>query len=240
MSLAFFVTARMGSTRLPSKHFLEIAGRSVMSQLLERVESAAASDDLIVITTGLKAANHAFDIFESPPRTTVFFGDDVHIPRRHAQAAASLGASAIVAVDGDDPLISIEAMKNVAHALRQGAALAKTVGLPLGMNAWGYSAELLYSVVQTCQRRQLDTGWGRIFDGHEPVVTYHSLPQADSVRMTLDYPEDLEFFRRVFEGCPSAIRNSDAELLRWILDHDVHSINRHLNDVYWKNFKNAE
>ena len=240
MKLAFLVTARMGSTRLPSKHFLEMAGRSAMDQLLERVESAADAEDLIVIATGRDAANHAFDVFDKPPRRSVFFGDDLHIPRRHAQAAANLGASAIVAVDGDDPLASIEAMKDVARTLRQGKALVKTIGLPIGMNAFGYSSELLYSVVQASKHKQLDTGWGRVFEGHEPVVIDRSLPQANLIRMTLDYPQDLEFFRRIFTDCPRPIRDSDAALVQWILLHGVQSINRHLDDEYWRHFKNAE
>jgi spore coat polysaccharide biosynthesis protein SpsF (cytidylyltransferase family) len=226
----------MGSTRLPRKHFLELAGRSSMSHLLERVESAAGPDDLVVIATGQDVANHAFDVFAKPPRRTIFFGDDLHIPRRHAQAAASLGADAIVAVDGDDPLTSIEAMKDVARALRRGAALAKTTALPIGMNAWGYSTDLLSSVVQSSQHRQLDTGWGRIFDGHEPVLINYSFPQANLLRMTLDYPEDLEFFRRVFADCPLPIRSDDAELIQWIVHRDVHRINQHRNEDYWRHF----
>lgn len=240
MQLAFLVTARMGSTRLPGKHFLDLSGRTAMSQLLERVESAADSQDFVVIATGQDPANHAFDVFDKPPQRSVFFGDDLHIPRRHAQAAARLGADAIVAVDGDDPLTSIEAMKDVAQTLRGGKSLVKTIGLPIGMNAFGYSVELLYSAVRTSKHKQLDTGWGRVFDGHEPTVIDRSLPQANQVRMTLDYPEDLEFFRRVFADCPQSIRNSDTELLQWILHHGLHGINRHLDDDYWKHFKNAE
>ena len=236
MQLAFVVTARMGSLRLPSKHFLEMAGRSAMNQLLERVESAADPDDLVVIATGRDAANHAFDAFAKPPQRTIFFGDDLHIPRRHAQAATSIGANAIVAVDGDDPLTSITAMKDIARVLRRGFALAKTTGLPIGMNAWGYSTHLLSQVVQSSQHLQLDTGWGRIFDGYEPVVTNYSFPQADLLRMTLDYPEDLEFFRRVFAECPLPIRSNDTELMKWIVHHDIHSINQHRNDDYWRHF----
>jgi spore coat polysaccharide biosynthesis protein SpsF len=236
MQLAFLVTARMGSTRLPGKHFLELAGHSAMTHLLERVELAADPGDLIVIATGKDSANHAFDIFEMLPQRSVFFGDDLHIPRRHAQAAASLGASAIVAVDGDDPLTSIAAMKDVANALRQDKGLVKTIGLPIGMNAFGYSVELLNSMVVRSKHKQLDTGWGKVFDGHEPVVIDHSLPHANLIRMTLDYPEDLEFFRRVFADCPASIRKNDRELLQWILQHGVHSINRHLDDDYWRHF----
>jgi spore coat polysaccharide biosynthesis protein SpsF (cytidylyltransferase family) len=239
-TLAFFITARMGSTRLSNKHFLELAGQSVMSRLIERVEAAALPDDWVVITTGRDPINHAFDAFKTKPNRQIFFGDDLHIPRRHAEAAARLDVQYIVSVDGDDPLTSIQAMIDVSQALRHGAALVKSHGLPIGMNSWGYSTAMLSSALEVCQRPQLDTGWGSIFDGHEPELLDHTIPDADKVRMTLDYPEDLEFFRRVFEDCPAPLLRNDADLLHWILSNKVNSINNAMNDTYWQHFNSEK
>jgi hypothetical protein len=58
--------------------------------------------------------------------------------------------------------------------------------------------------------------------------------------MTLDYAEDLEFFRRVFADCPTQILNSDSDLLEWIVDHDIQQINQHLNALYWEHFNRSE
>jgi len=240
MPLSFFITARMGSTRLPRKHFQDVAGRPALSHLIERVEAAAQPQDLIVITTGPQLENGEFQSFQSSRRVTVFFGDAENIPRRHLQAAHTLGASAIVAVDGDDLLLSINAMMIVAKQLREGAGLVKTTGLPLGMNAWGYSASVLSQAVESGPTAdKLDTGWGRIFERFPAVTTNFEFAHAKSLRMTLDYAEDLEFFRRVFSDCPAQIRDSDPDLLEWIVSRGIEQINQHLNAVYWENFNRS-
>ena len=237
MQLAFFITARMGSTRLSRKHMRDLAGQPALRHLIERVKVAAEPEDLIVIATGPQSENFAFEAFACPPKLVVFFGDATHIPRRHLQAAQYFGVSAVVAVDGDDLLISISAMQEVAKHLREGAGLVRSTGLPLGMNAWGYNVSLLSKVLEVdngCET--MDTGWGKIFDCFAATVKEYPVANAQMVRMTLDYPEDLEFFRRIFAECPAGIISSDFDLLKWIVDRDIQNVNQYLNARYWQNF----
>ena len=62
---------------------------------------------------------------------------------------------------------------NVCHegTTQQKQELVNTVGLPLGMNAWGYSTDVLKSVLIKNDMNVLETGWGR--PGHLCAAPVH-------------------------------------------------------------------
>jgi len=146
MKVGVFITARSGSTRLSGKHFLPVKGRPIMAYLLDRIQFAfarelAREDAIVAIVTGNAEANRLFETTFAG--TAVFYGDDDNIPRRHAQAAAHFGVDSIVSVDGDDIACAPDAMHAVYDGLVSKKPLVKTQGLPLGLNAWGYSTAFL-------------------------------------------------------------------------------------------------
>ena len=91
MKTGFFLTARLGSTRLPRKHLLEAAGKPMLGVLAERIRHAfaadlAAGDALLAIVTSDEAENRAFERFAALG-VRVFYGSVDNIPLRHHQAA---------------------------------------------------------------------------------------------------------------------------------------------------------
>lgn len=241
MTVGLLVTARMGSTRLLDKHLRDIGGRPALTHLLARVEREFA-DELqsgratALIVTGNEQRNKAFESLTEGTAFSVFYGDDDNVPLRHLQAAEGLGLEAIVSIDGDDIFCAPEAMREVGRHLAQGAAVVKTRGLPLGMNAWGYSRAALAQALAVARPGLLETGWGRIFDSLPVTECVLDCPGADAVRATLDYPEDLVFF----DGCVRAFPNwSDmpsAALVGCVVERGLHHLNASLKDEYWKNF----
>ena len=155
------------------------------------------------------------------------------------QAAEAGGYSEIVSVDGDDILCSPAGVLAVAEKLAAGTGYAQTCGLPFGMNSFGYSRRFLAEAMAGHSQGTLETGWGRIFQGKEPAtISYAHLPQDERLRFTLDYTDDLEFFRSVLVALgPQAPAATDADIIRFVLDQKLYLRNSALAEEYWANFR---
>jgi spore coat polysaccharide biosynthesis protein SpsF (cytidylyltransferase family) len=234
----------MGSTRLVDKHLRPAAGRPILSWLIQRIEDAFAPEIangtvVPVLATGNEARNGMLATLCEGTAVRMFYGDDDNVPRRHLQVAEALGLDAMVSVDGDDILCDPHAMREVYRLLAGGAQLAKTTGLPLGMNSWGYSSAALASALAAADLALLETGWGRIFEGIEAQSVSLPCEAADQVRATLDYDEDLRFFRRCLEEIDGWAALSAEELVREIVQRGIETENAAVNEVYWQNFANG-
>lgn len=242
MKIGLLITARMGSTRLKDKHLQTIGNHLALDCLLGRVRNEFAAELLsgvstIWIATGNPDRNQAFNQFANGLTVRVFNGDDDNVPLRHLQLARAHELNGILSIDGDDIFCAPEAMRAVYEKLRHGASLAKTTGFPLGMNAWGYTTSTLEHCLEGASATLLETGWGRIFDGVAIEVVDLACPDAEQVRATLDYPEDLHFF----DACARQITDwtsvSTPDLVRHILKRDLHSLNASVSLQYWENFQ---
>lgn len=241
MRIGILVTARMGSTRLPGKHFREIAGLPALRLLLDRIVSEfraelSADHASLFIATGNEDRNHRFLEMAAGLPVKVFYGDDDNVPLRHLQAAQRHIFQAILSVDGDDIFCAPEAMRSVFDALTKGKHLVKTTGLPLGMNAWGYSQVALANALGGVSATLLETGWGRIFDSHKSHEIVFDCPGAERVRATLDYPQDLTFFGCCLKTIPNWFAMSAVDFTQAIIAGNLQTLNASVGEQYWENF----
>lgn len=194
---------------------------------------------LLAVVTSDEPANREFEKF-SPMGLRVFYGSKENIPFRHLQAARALDVDAIVAVDGDDILCSIEAMQVVLDDLESGRDYVKTSGLPLGMNAFGYQHKFLSDSLIGNEDKTLETGWGYIFDSAKLTdrLLQLELNEPKSLRFTLDYPEDYEFFKAIMEGLgQDIVSSSDEEIVTYVLAHGLEKLTEPVAEKYWDNFR---
>lgn len=241
MKIGILVTARMGSTRLADKHLRYIGGRHALSYLISRIERVfdpelSSGQAVALIATGNQRRHAPLAALTAGTRTALFHGDDDNVPLRHLQAAEHHGLSAIVSVDGDDLFCAPEAMRDVYKMLAEGTPVAKTTGFPLGMNSWGYSTSALAQALSGSNQALLETGWGRIFEGIPSRTIELPCPNADAVRATLDYEEDLAFFTRCILDLPNWEAMASVDFVEEIVARGLHRTNAELNQEYWKNF----
>lgn len=242
MKIGILVTARLGSSRLRRKHLLQVGGKSLMAYLLARITSEFAHEIEVgtvvtVISSSDEPENRDFERF-SASGIQVFYGAIDNIPLRHHQAAKALGLDAIVAVDGDDILCSVRAMRATYLLLLTGSQYVKTAGLPFGMNNFGYSTNFLAASLAGHQEDVLETGWGKIFSETAVTEIQISGPAPDDkLRFTLDYEEDYRFFSAVIEAIGPGIEKADEEEIVQVVEQNgLYHLNESIAQEYWANY----
>jgi spore coat polysaccharide biosynthesis protein SpsF len=243
MKCGILIPVRLGSQRLRAKHVQPAGAAPILMTLIRRIrhglakEIAMGAADIVVVSAD-EPENRALDAVVGR-EARVYYGSINNIPLRQLQAAGHFGFDQIVSVDGDDILCSPVGMLAVAELLAGGADYAQTSQLPFGMNSFGYTRSFLASALSRAADATLETGWGRIFAGHNPkVIGYPQFAPDERLRFTLDYPDDLAFFRAVIEALGAhASSASDEEIVRLVITREIFRLNAALAEEYWKNFR---
>jgi spore coat polysaccharide biosynthesis protein SpsF len=242
MRTATVITARLGSSRLTGKLLMPLRGRTVFERLVERL-ALARHPDLMLLATTAEPEDDELVAAAQDLGVEVFRGATEDILVRWRDGARAHDVDLLVTCDGDDLFCDPVHVDRVIEAHeRTGAEFITCTGLPLGAAPTGIALPALERV---CARKvETNTeGQGRFFD--EPGVVTRTevaappeleLPEA---RMTLDYPEDLEFFEAVLaelEPAPAPPPLTDiVALLR--RRPDLLAINAGVSERYWQRFR---
>lgn len=232
------ITARMGSSRLPDKHVLDLGGITPISLLIRRLKKCNYP---IIISTGAKEENSFFEKIAEQENVEVFFGSSKNIPLRHLQTCEAFNLDFALSVDGDDILTAPEAVEKVANRyLELGDDLKNyhTKGYPFGMNCGGYSKQYLFNALAgRSKSAPLETGWGRIFpkDSFEEILC--SSKNSEKWRLSLDYREDFEMFSGLWNlHKENLLAMSTEEILNSFEKDKFYEINEIVVERYWENF----
>lgn len=239
------IVARLGSTRLTQKHLIEAAGKTFIEWLAERYifafrKEIKLGEAVVFIATSPNEENKKFEtVFANNPAVKIFYGADSNIPLRQWQCAAANDINEIISIDGDDILCSTEAAILVKNKLLRHCDYVKTSGLALGMNVMGYKTSFLKSSLDKAQTNTLETGWGRIFNEEKAEnIALGNYDLDRRLRLTLDYSEDAQFFKKVIEGLQEKLfKTNDASLIDYIIQNKYYQLNEKVNDIYWRNFE---
>ena len=240
---AVFITARMGSTRLPGKHLLPVRGRPILEYLMDRVREADLPSCIVLCTTTLPEDDILQEMAEKKD-ILVFRGHPTDILRRWLDAARAFRVEFIISAEGDDVFCDPECIDRIIRRYREtGADYLTCRGLPFGATPTGVRVQAL----ETVCRLKIDDDT----EGQQRYFTETGLFSLDTIeirdpelnrpeiRMTLDYPEDFQFFREVISAL---FHGKEPVSLRDIIKyHDKHpeivQINQKMQKVYEKRFK---
>lgn len=117
------IQARMGSSRLPGKVLLPLAGKEVLSHIHERLRHCAGVDQVVVATTASAADKPVVDFCaERGIEVFAFAGPQDDLLGRYIACAESYGADIVVMVCGDCPLLHPATVDRMVQALRRDSA----------------------------------------------------------------------------------------------------------------------
>ncbi len=114
--IAAIVQARMGSTRLPGKIFMDLGGEPMLARVTRRLQRARRLDVVMVATT-VKKRDDQVELFCRDNGIPCFRGSEDDVLDRYREAARVLDASAVVRVTSDCPFIDPEVVDEVVQAL---------------------------------------------------------------------------------------------------------------------------
>ncbi|MFN8359787.1 MAG: glycosyltransferase family protein [Candidatus Kapaibacterium sp.] len=246
MKILVVVQARCSSTRLPGKVLLEAAGKPLLIHQLERMSRASIPWKTIVATTTDSSDDSIVTLCEAY-NYEVFRGHPTDLLDRHYHAALAFGADVIVKIPSDCPLIDPEIIDTV---------LQFYLAHP---NAYDYVSNLHPATfpdgndVEVVPLEVLHAAW---FHADKPFEREHTTPYiwdnpskfyignvtcagrknySMTHRWTLDYPEDYDFIRTVYEHLyPSNPEFTMQDILLLLSEHpDIAAINAHLAGVNW-------
>lgn len=110
------IPARYGSTRLPGKPLIEIAGKPMIQHVYERASDATLLDDLIVATDDERIVEAVEAVGGNAMMTDTAHSTGTD---RVAEVAANVGADFTINIQGDEPLIEPGLIDAIVEALRK-------------------------------------------------------------------------------------------------------------------------
>ena len=117
MKIVAIVQAHMGSTRLPGKVLLDLAGEPMLVRDMNRLSRAQTLGNIVVATT----INPADDVILSlcdKRNWSWFRGSEEDVLDRYYHAAMEYEADAVVRITSDCPLIEPEVVDRVVREFR--------------------------------------------------------------------------------------------------------------------------
>jgi spore coat polysaccharide biosynthesis protein SpsF (cytidylyltransferase family) len=203
---AVIVQARYGSTRLPGKVLLELAGHRVLEHVLHR---CLAIREAGVVCCAIPLGSEDDPVAECAARcgVDVFRGERQDVLDRYYRAAQALNASVVLRVTADCPLIDPAICDAVLKLRAERSADYACNNMPRGM-PHGLDCEAMpFTALERAAREADDaasrehvTPWLRTRKGFRRVNL--DATGGAGLRWTLDYPEDLAFLSALFAKLP--------------------------------------
>jgi len=241
--VGFLITARLKSTRLPKKLLIKIHDKTVIEHMIERLKFAKNIDEIVICTSTNKQDEPLTDIAKKNGVKS-FQGDPDDVLARLLDAAKAFNLDYILNITADCPLVDpFYADQIVNSYIKNGADLIRQFDLPHGVFSYGIKVEALKKIVEIKESKDTEV-WGRYFTdtGHFNVVdlkvenSFHIRP---GLRMTLDYPEDLEFLKSIYNEFYSSKReffNLDQILHFLDKNPQIVNINKHCGEKFSRRF----
>lgn len=238
---AIFITVRTGSTRLPNKALLEIHGRPTIEQLIRRVSRSKKKDLIVLCTTDLSADNVLCDIAQR--NGIEFFRGSVNDKlERWKGAAERFGVEFLVTADGDDLFCEPELLDLAIDQYNKGYPdFIEGQGLICGAFTYGIKTSALQKVCQIKDTVDTEMMWIYFKDTGlfkcEPLMNVPAIYRHPEIRMTLDYDDDLKFFKAVFDQFYHEEFSLKDVILFLERNPEVIKINQYLQEKFLENQK---
>ena len=210
MKVCAIVQARQGSSRLPGKALVDVAGKPAIQRVVERLRRAKTLDDVIVAMPESEVDDELAEFCEMMGYS-YFRGDENDVLSRVLQCATKFEVDCIVEITADcllidfnhvDALVNIFMEHNCDHVSN---IITRT--FPRGYDIRVFSKEALertYLEVDNDVDRSHVSTWQYL--NSKGKLNYKCLnmiaplyQDRPDLEITLDTPEDLELIRWIFE-----------------------------------------
>ena len=242
MEIGFLITARLKSTRLPQKVMLELNNKPVICHMIDRLKLSNILDRIIICTSTNPQDKPLVDIAASE-NIDCFLGSEEDVILRLYEASRKFRLDYALNVTADCPLVSLEYIEEIVNRYKEtNADFIRCEELPHGFYSWGLKIEAMRRVCEIKKSGETEV-WGRYLTdtGLFDVVDIDIPPEyiRPDYRLTLDYPEDFNFFQKIFEHFgENTYKTSMPDIIKYLDEYpQVVEINRHCQELYRKRWE---
>ncbi len=208
MTVVAIIQARMGSTRLPGKVLLDLAGEPMLARVLSRTRRARTLDQVVVATT-VQSADAAIVRLCAEHDWPCFRGSEDDVLDRYYHAAVAHQADVVVRLTSDCPLIEPALVDRVVQEfldMQPRVDYACNV-LPRRTFPRGLDTEVMhFDVLEQAWRQDHNRAWREhvtaYIQRNSDLFRIHGVVNEvdySHMRWTVDTPEDLAFVRRIYD-----------------------------------------
>ena len=206
------LACRIGSTRLFGKplQLIDVEQKVTILDNIIRAVSELKHLDQIILAVSSLPGNEAFHEFGRKKKVRVIVGDDEDMLGRLITAGDAVNAKTILQVSSESPFLYTDNIETVAEKhITESYDFSKTDCLPDGAGYCFFSMEALKKSHHDGDRRHRSELVSLfIYENQEKFKIYTELPPKElrrpDVRVTVDYPEDLIFCRRLYSELDGA------------------------------------
>jgi len=197
------IQARMGSSRLPGKVLLPLAGRPVLEHVVERVAAARRIEQLVVATS-TAPGDDRIARFCAERNIACFRGSELDVLDRYYQAMCTWGADPVVRITADCPLVDPDILDAVVAGYQAGRFdLYGLAGdFPDGLDCVVFRRSALETAWREAELPSEREHVGPFIETRPErfaIGGYRPFVGLGHLRWTLDEPADYSFLRLVFD-----------------------------------------
>jgi len=213
MNTDIFIPVRLDSSRLPKKHLKKINNIPIIELLVQRLKKVKNVRNIIVCTTN-KESDDELVKFLVKKKILYFRGDDTDILKRFYDAAQKFQTEIIIDVEGDklytEPFFVSKIISEIENSNYDFVIGNDSINffnpgdhLIHGIIPAGIRVSSIKKVSKLKNEFNKETGYKEIFVNSKNIkkkffVFNSKLEVPASLRLTIDYPEDLNFARKLF------------------------------------------
>jgi spore coat polysaccharide biosynthesis protein SpsF len=205
MNRVAIIQARMGSTRLPGKVLMDLAGAPVLVRVVERARRATLLDEVVVATTNQPADDALVQLCADRGYSS-FRGSEDDVLDRYYQAARQHGADVVVRITSDCPLIEPQVIDWGVQAFFEHQVDYASNGMSTRTFPRGLDVEVMtFAVLERAWHEDTNPAWREhvtpYIYRHPELFRLHALinpVDLSHMRWTVDTPEDLAFVRQIY------------------------------------------
>lgn len=232
------IQARMGSTRLPGKVLMDIAGKPLLWHIIHRLREAATIGSIAVATSTHERDNPISD-FCREENVTCIRGPEDNVLERFALAASRTKADIIVRVCSDSPFVDAPFVDHLVKHLieNEGDFVMIEPGAPCaheGVDPFSRRGldVLMREAANDPVAREHVTGYFKLHP--ECVKIVHAPAYAplahEGTRLSIDTPDDLAFVEEIYSRLEAKAGEASLSDLLQLLAREprLKSINGHV------------
>lgn len=200
--------ARMSSSRLPGKVMMKAAGRTMLEHMIQRISNSEKMDKIVIATTE-KAIDDIIEETAKKMNVFCFRGSENDVLSRFYYAAEKYNAEKIVRLCGDSPLLQGSIIDKVIDRYLTGNydyvsnLFPEPRTYPDGLGVEVFSSDLLrethINAMKPSEREHVTFYmWMQPTKFKIHRVDYEQ--DLSRFRFNLDYVEDYEFLKCIFEN----------------------------------------